>query len=110
MLSPVGAPRVYYHIVAHIERAIYDGRLECGDKLPPERVIACVVYPAAEIVAPGTIQHTYSNRFDLGEPDGSKSERPCHVGAAGRASKSVIVGAKSTRPPSASWSSTPSTH
>jgi DNA-binding FadR family transcriptional regulator len=25
------------HIVAHIERAIYDGRLECGDKLPPER-------------------------------------------------------------------------
>ena len=37
MLSPVGAPRVYHHIVAHIERAIYDGRLECGDKLPPER-------------------------------------------------------------------------
>jgi GntR family transcriptional repressor for pyruvate dehydrogenase complex len=28
---------VYHHIVAHIERAIYDGRLECGDKLPPER-------------------------------------------------------------------------
>jgi 2-dehydropantoate 2-reductase len=44
-------------------------------KLPPERVIACVVYPAAEITAPGTIQHTYSNRFDLGEPDGSRSER-----------------------------------
>jgi DNA-binding FadR family transcriptional regulator len=37
VLSPVGAPRVYHHIVAHIERAIYDGRLECGDKLPPER-------------------------------------------------------------------------
>lgn len=50
-----------------------DGRL--WEQLPPERVIACVVYPAAEITAPGTIQHTYSNRFDLGEPDGSKSER-----------------------------------
>ncbi|OFW05050.1 MAG: 2-dehydropantoate 2-reductase [Acidobacteria bacterium RIFCSPLOWO2_02_FULL_68_18] len=50
-----------------------DGRL--WEKLPPERVIGCVVYPAADIVAPGTIQHTYSNRFDLGEPDGSKSER-----------------------------------
>ncbi|MBI2188405.1 MAG: 2-dehydropantoate 2-reductase [Acidobacteria bacterium] len=50
-----------------------DGRL--WDKLPPERVIACVVYPAAEIAEPGVIQHTYSNRFDLGEPDGSKSER-----------------------------------
>lgn len=37
MLQSVGAPRVYHHIVAHIERAIYDGRLECGDKLPPER-------------------------------------------------------------------------
>jgi DNA-binding FadR family transcriptional regulator len=37
VLSSAGAPRVYHHIVAHIERAIYDGRLECGDKLPPER-------------------------------------------------------------------------
>lgn len=37
MLPSAGAPRVYHHIVAHIERAIYDGHLECGDKLPPER-------------------------------------------------------------------------
>ena len=37
MLPSVGAPRVYHHIVAHIERAIYEGRLECGDKLPSER-------------------------------------------------------------------------
>lgn len=50
-----------------------DGRL--WEKLPPERVIGCVVYPAAEVVAPGVIHHTYSNRFDLGEPDGSESER-----------------------------------
>jgi GntR family transcriptional repressor for pyruvate dehydrogenase complex len=37
VLQTAGAPRVYHHIVAHLERAIYDGRLECGDKLPSER-------------------------------------------------------------------------
>jgi 2-dehydropantoate 2-reductase len=45
------------------------------DLLPPQRAIGCIVYPATEVVAPGIIEHTYSNRFDLGEPDGSKSER-----------------------------------
>lgn len=44
-------------------------------RLTPERVIGCVVYPAAEVIEPGVIEHTYSNRFDIGEPDGSKSER-----------------------------------
>jgi DNA-binding FadR family transcriptional regulator len=37
MLPFAGAPRVYHHIVAHFERAMYDGRLGCGDKLPSER-------------------------------------------------------------------------
>ncbi len=41
----------------------------------PERAIGCVVYPAAEVVAPGVIAHLYGNRFMLGEPDGSRSER-----------------------------------
>jgi 2-dehydropantoate 2-reductase len=45
------------------------------DKLPPSRVIGCIVYPATDVIEPGVIEHTYSNRFDLGEPDGSKSER-----------------------------------
>src|SRR2546425_12200587 len=31
------APRVYEQIVAHVERAIYEGRLRQGQKLPPER-------------------------------------------------------------------------
>jgi 2-dehydropantoate 2-reductase len=43
--------------------------------LPPSRVIGCVIYPAAEVIAPGVIEHSYGNRFSLGEPDGSKSER-----------------------------------
>ena len=45
------------------------------DKLPPSRVLGCIVYPATELVEPGVVEHTYSNRFDVGEPDGSKSER-----------------------------------
>jgi GntR family transcriptional repressor for pyruvate dehydrogenase complex len=34
------APRVYEQIVGHIERAIYEGRLRQGQKLPPERQLA----------------------------------------------------------------------
>jgi 2-dehydropantoate 2-reductase len=43
--------------------------------LPPSRVIGCVLYPAAEVIEPGVIEHTYGNRLSLGEPDGSKSAR-----------------------------------
>ncbi len=45
------------------------------DTLPPSQVIGCVVYPAAEVVRPGVIEHTYGDRFSLGEPDGSRSPR-----------------------------------
>ncbi|MDA0262318.1 MAG: 2-dehydropantoate 2-reductase, partial [Proteobacteria bacterium] len=43
--------------------------------LGPQRAIGCVVYPACEVVAPGIIQHVAGDRFTLGEPDGSRSER-----------------------------------
>jgi len=43
--------------------------------LPPSQVLGSIVYPAAEIVEPGVIEHTYGDRFTLGEPDGSRSER-----------------------------------
>lgn len=45
------------------------------DGLGPDRVLGCVVYPAAEVSEPGVIRHIEGNRFSLGEPDGSKSER-----------------------------------
>ena len=45
------------------------------DLLPPRQAIGCIVYPAAEVIEPGVIEHTYGNRFTLGEPDGSKSPR-----------------------------------
>lgn len=43
--------------------------------LPPRQVIGAVVYPAAEVTEPGVIEHIYGDRFSLGEPDGSRSER-----------------------------------
>ena len=43
--------------------------------LPPSCAIGCVVYPAAEVIAPGVIEHSYGDRFTLGEPDGSRSAR-----------------------------------
>jgi len=44
-------------------------------QLPPRQTIGCIVYPAAEVIEPGVIEHTYGNRFSLGEPDGGKSMR-----------------------------------
>ena len=41
----------------------------------PEKAIGCVVYPACEIIKPGIIKHNEGERFSLGEPDGTKSER-----------------------------------
>ena len=45
------------------------------DTLGPERAIGCVVYPSCEIIEPGVVKHLEGNRFMVGEPDGSKSER-----------------------------------
>lgn len=50
-----------------------DGAL--WDALPPAQTLGCIIYPAAEISAPGVISHTYGDRFSLGEPDGSRSGR-----------------------------------
>ncbi|HVZ14413.1 MAG TPA: 2-dehydropantoate 2-reductase [Bauldia sp.] len=41
----------------------------------PERAIGCVVYPAADVEAPGVIHHVEGDRLPLGEPSGEKSER-----------------------------------
>ncbi|RYH12100.1 2-dehydropantoate 2-reductase [Tropicimonas sp. IMCC6043] len=45
------------------------------DGIGPERVLGCVVYPAAEVVRPGVVKHVEGTRFSLGEPDGTKSDR-----------------------------------
>ena len=62
-----------------------DTRLESVDPggviashIPADRVIGCVVYPAAVIAEPGIIEHTEGNRFSIGELDGSTSSR-CRI-------------------------------
>jgi 2-dehydropantoate 2-reductase len=43
--------------------------------LPPRQVVGCVAFHAAEVKEPGVVEHTYANRFSLGEPDGSNCVR-----------------------------------
>jgi 2-dehydropantoate 2-reductase len=50
-----------------------------GEHIPCERVIGCVVYPAAELVSPGVIKHVEGNRFPVGEPDGTSSARVARI-------------------------------
>ncbi len=48
----------------------------------PDRVIACVVYPATDLIGPGIVRHVEGERFSLGELDGSESERCLALAAA----------------------------
>ncbi|WP_088279467.1 2-dehydropantoate 2-reductase [Ideonella sp. A 288] len=74
-----GVPWWYFHKLggAFDGRALAsvdpDGALAAA--IEPERVIGSVVYPAAELVAPGVVKLIEGNRFTLGELDGSRSER-----------------------------------
>ena len=74
-----GVPWWYFH---RLDGAYEGTRLETVDPgnaqwdgFGPDRVLGCVVYPAAEVVEPGRVRHVEGNRFSLGEPDGSRSER-----------------------------------
>jgi 2-dehydropantoate 2-reductase len=74
-----GVPYWYFH---GQDSAFRDRVVESVDPggvvsriLPPACAIGCVVYPAAEVVEPGVIEHTYGDRFVLGEPDGTRSPR-----------------------------------
>jgi 2-dehydropantoate 2-reductase len=74
-----GVPWWYFH---GFEGALRNRRLKSVDPdgrqwdlIGPERAIGCVIYPAAEIVAPGEIRHVMNDRLSLGEPDGAKSKR-----------------------------------
>jgi 2-dehydropantoate 2-reductase len=81
-----GVPWWYFHKLA----GPYEGRRvtsvdptgEVGRLLPPEKVLGCIIYPAAEVPEPGVIEHTYGDRFTLGEPDGSRSDRAMALSAA----------------------------
>ncbi len=73
-----GVPWWYFHgLPGHEGRQLHS--VDPGGKLwqqiGPERVIGSVVYPAAELVAPGVVKLIEGNRFTLGEPSGEKTER-----------------------------------
>jgi ketopantoate reductase len=43
--------------------------------IPSERILGCVVYPAASVAEPGVIHHVEGDRFPVGELDGTTTER-----------------------------------
>jgi len=81
-----GVPWWYFHKIG----TDLDGtRLESVDPgnaqwdgFGPDNVLGCVVYPAAEVRAPGVISHIEGNRFSLGEPSGERSERAMRLSKA----------------------------
>jgi 2-dehydropantoate 2-reductase len=57
-----------------------DGTL--GAAIDNARIVGAVVYPAAELITPGVVKVIEGNRFILGEPDGTKSERVVRIAEA----------------------------
>lgn len=78
-----GIPYWYFHrhggaLAGSVVRSVDpDGVI--GRNIPAERIIGCVVYPAAELIAPGVIRHIEGERFPLGDLDGSSSARVTRV-------------------------------
>ena len=74
-----GVPWWYFHGLGGPHEGRRLASVDPGDAqwegIGPERAIGCVVYPAAEVVAPGVVQLVEGDRFSLGEPDGSRSPR-----------------------------------
>jgi 2-dehydropantoate 2-reductase len=73
-----GVPYWYFHGLEgqeprRVEAVDPGGRV--SDAIAMEKALGCVVYPACEVPEPGVVEHMSGDRFTLGEPDGSKSER-----------------------------------
>ncbi|MGE5731464.1 MAG: 2-dehydropantoate 2-reductase [Gemmatimonas sp.] len=65
----------------HCVRAV-DPHAAIMNTIDPQRIIGCVVYPAAGIVAPGVVKHIEGNRYPLGELDGSTTDRITRIAEA----------------------------
>ncbi|WP_299677612.1 2-dehydropantoate 2-reductase [uncultured Roseobacter sp.] len=74
-----GVPWWYFHKIGGDLEGTRLATVDPGDVqwngFGPDRVLGCVVYPAAEVSEPGVVKHIEGNRFSLGEPDGTKSDR-----------------------------------
>jgi len=58
----------------HCVRTV-DPHARIMNAIDPQRIVGCVVYPAAGIAAPGVVKHIEGNRYPLGELDGTTTER-----------------------------------
>ncbi len=74
-----GIPYWYFHrhggALAGTRLRSVDPDGSIGANIPATHAIGCVVYPATELVSPGVIRHVEGNRFPVGEPDGTVSDR-----------------------------------
>jgi 2-dehydropantoate 2-reductase len=78
-----GIPFWYFHkhggeLAGSVVRSVDPNGLLAA-RIPPERIIGCVVYPASELIAPGVVRHVEGDRFPLGELDGTLSPRVTRV-------------------------------
>lgn len=60
---------------ANLQLESVDPRGRQWNAIGPQRAIGATVYPAAEIVGPGVVKHTYGDRYGLGEPTRHETER-----------------------------------
>lgn len=67
---------------ANLQLESVDPRGRQWTAIGPQRAIGCTVYPAAEIVSPGVVKHTYGDRYGLGEPTRQETERVKKLSAA----------------------------
>jgi 2-dehydropantoate 2-reductase len=74
-----GVPWWYFHgfegQYADLQLESVDPKGRQWNAIGPQRAIGCTVYPAAEIVAPGVVKHTYGDRYNLGEPTRQETPR-----------------------------------
>lgn len=79
VMATNGVPWWYFHgqdgpLAGHRLQSVDPGDVQ-WQGIGPERVIGCVVYPAAEVPEPGTIHLVEGDRFSLGEPSGERTPR-----------------------------------
>jgi len=80
-----GIPYWYFHrhggALAGTQIQSVDPTGSISSNIPCERIIGCVVYPATELISPGVVKHVEGNRFPVGEPDGTVSDRVARLSA-----------------------------
>jgi len=65
----------------HCVRAV-DPHRRIMQAVDPQRIVGCVVFPAAGLAAPGVVRHIEGDRYPLGELDGETTERIVRISEA----------------------------